>query len=77
MGCPVSGNEDQAMKILSIIATSFLAIITSLLFLLSSTCVVASGAPVGLRILGAVCAVLFLLATIALIKQIAQTNRKP
>lgn len=65
------------MKILGIIAMSFLAIIMSLLFLLSSTCVVASGAPPALRILGAAFAVLFLTATIALVKQIARTNREP
>jgi hypothetical protein len=65
------------MKVLGIVVMSFLAIVTSLLFLASSTCVVASGAPVGLRILGAVIAVLFLTATVALVKQIARTNRKP
>jgi hypothetical protein len=65
------------MKILGAIAMSFLAIVTSLLVLLSSTCVVARGAPVGLRILGVVFAVLFLTATVALVKQIARTSRKP
>jgi hypothetical protein len=65
------------MRILAIAAMGFLAIIKSLLFLLSSTCAVVSNATIGLRILGAVFAVLFLWATVALVKQIAETNAKP
>jgi hypothetical protein len=65
------------MKVLATIVMSLLAIVTSLLVLLSSTCVVVRGAPVGFRILGAVFAVLFLTATVVLVKQIVRTNRKP
>jgi hypothetical protein len=69
--------RDPEMKILGIIAMSFLAIITSLLFLLSSTCVVAIRAQPVLGILGAIFAVLFLTATVALVKQIVKTSREP
>jgi hypothetical protein len=72
---PVVRNEDQGMKILGTIVISFLAIVTSLLVLLSSTCVVARGVDVGMRIWGAIFAALFLVATVALFKQIARTIR--
>jgi len=65
------------MKILAIVGMSFLAIITSLLFLLSSTCIVAGLRQPALMVLGAVFAALFLFATVALVKQIARTSREP
>ena len=63
------------MKALGIVALSFLAIITSLLFLGSSTCVVSTYVPIGLRILGALFACLFLSGTIGLVKKIGRINR--
>jgi hypothetical protein len=65
------------MRILGTIALCFLTILSALLFLLSSTCVVASGVPGVLRILGLVLAVAFGFAALATIKAIATINRNP
>jgi hypothetical protein len=63
------------MRVLGSIVLSFLAIVTSLLILVSSTCVFASGMSWGLRIIGLIFALIFLAVTIALVKQIVAMNR--
>ncbi len=64
------------MKILAIIRLSSLAIIRSLLFLLSSTCAVVSDISWGVRVLGVLFAIPFLGLTIFLIKRIGERYRE-
>jgi hypothetical protein len=71
----VAHAENHGMRVLGSIVLSFLAIVTSLLILVSSTCVFASGMSWGLRIIGLIFALLFLAVTIALVKQIVAMNR--
>jgi hypothetical protein len=63
------------MKVLGIIILSIAAILSAVLFLLSSMCAVASGAAIGIHTLGAVFALLFLAGAIAAVKLIVNLSR--
>lgn len=63
------------MKVLGIIVLSIAAILSAILFLLSSMCAVASAAGIGLHILGVIWALLFLAGAIGAVKLIVSLSR--